>query len=184
MSNLDLIGIAGSLRKDSFNKALLQNAQELAPGGVNIESVEIGNFPHYNQDVESVNFPDEASALKRKIETADGIIVSTPEYNRSVPGVLKNAIDWTSRPHGENSWAGQPALVLGASISPIATAIAQSHLKHTLLYLDCRVLGQPEFYLGKAYKKFDGNGNLTDEDTRNFLRKTLETFVKFVKDDG
>lgn len=177
MNNLNLIGIAGSLRKGSFNKALIQNAKELTSEEINIERLEIGNLPYFNEDLESSEFPQEATKLKNRIENTDGIIVATPEYNRSMPGVLKNAIDWTSRPHGENSWAGKPVVVLGASIGPISTAIAQSHLKHTLLYLDCHVLGQPEFYLGNAHDKFDDKGTLTDEDTRSFLTKTLERFA-------
>lgn len=178
-NELNLIGIGGSLREDSFNKALLRNAQELAPDRVHIDLLEIGHLPHFNEDVESSDFPDEASELKNRIEETDGIIVSTPEYNRSVPGVLKNAIDWTSRPYGENSWVGKPVYVMGASIGPISTAIAQSHLKHTLLYLDCLVLGQPEFYLGNAHGKFDEDGNLTDEETRKLLKEAIITFAEF-----
>ena len=181
MDELNLIGFAGSLRKGSFNKALLHNAQDMAPEGVNIDILEIDKVPYFNEDVESADFPDAATELKNKIENADGAIIATPEYNRSVPGVLKNTIDWTSRPYGENSWVGQPVLVLGASIGPISTAIAQSHLKHSMLYLDCHVLGQPEFYLGNAHDKFNDDGKLTDEETRDFLSQTLNTFIDFAK---
>ncbi len=179
MNEVNFIGIAGSLRKGSFNRSLLQTAQSLFPKEVNIDILDIGNLPHFNEDLEE-DFPEEAQRLKQRIENTDGIIVATPEYNRSVPGVLKNAIDWTSRPYGENLWVGKPVYVIGATIGPIATAIAQSHLKHTMLYLNALVLGQPEFYLGNAYEKFDDNGKLTDEDTREFLSEALDTFVEFV----
>ncbi len=181
MSELNFIGIAGSLRKDSFNKALLHTAEELISNEATIEIRNIGELPHFNEDLESANFPNQAQELKQQIENTDGIIISTPEYNRSVPGVLKNALDWTSRPYGENSWVGKPVYVIGASVGPIGTAIAQSHLKHTMLYLDALVLGQPEFYLGNAYEKFDEEGTLTHEDTREFLSEGLNTFIEFVR---
>lgn len=180
MNAIKIIGIAGSLRKGSFNRALLQAAQELAPQEVIIDILDIGNLPLFNEDLET-DFPDVAQQMKNQIETTDGIIISTPEYNRSVPGVLKNFIDWTSRPHGQNSWTGKPVYVMGASVGSVATAVAQSHLKHTLLYLNTRVLGAPEFYLGKAYEKFNDDGMLIHEDTRKFLEKALEIFVDFVR---
>ncbi|HLR76612.1 MAG TPA: NADPH-dependent FMN reductase [Balneolaceae bacterium] len=180
MSEINLAGIAGSIRKDSFNKALLHNAQNLSDDNVNIDILKIDNLPFFNQDVESSNFPEAATEFKNRIKEADGIIISTPEYNRSIPGVLKNAIDWSSRPPTDNAWAGQRVLVLGASIGPISTAIAQSHLKHSLLYLDCLVMGQPEFYLGNAHDKFNDKGKLTDEQTRDFLKETLHTFIDFI----
>lgn len=180
MNKLNLIAIAGSLRKGSYNRALLETAQELAPENVDIEMIDIGNLPLFNEDLEA-DFPGEAQQLKQKIEKSDGILVSTPEYNRSIPGVLKNAIDWSSRPYGKNSWEKKPVYVIGASIGGIATAIAQSHLKHSLLYLDAHVLGQPEFYLGNAGGKFDENGKLTDQETRDFLKEAVETFVKFAR---
>jgi len=116
--------------------------------------------------------------IKNKIAGSDGVIFATPEYNRSTSGVLKNAIDWVSRPYGKNSFAGKKALVLGASMGPIGTAVAQSHLKQILLYLDMQVIGQPEFYLGTVQDKFDGAGNLTDENTKKHIVKALEALNK------
>ncbi len=166
------IAISGSLRKDSFNTHLLTAAQKLAPEGVTIEIFDISSLPMYNQDLE-VAFPTEAQILKDKILASDGVIFATPEYNRSIPGVLKNAIDWVSRPYGKNSFDAKPVLVLGASVGPISTALAQYHLKQIMNYLNARVLGQPEFYLGTATDKFDKEGNLTDESIQENLKQAL-----------
>lgn len=171
------IAISGSLRKDSYNTNLLRAAQELAPADVTIELVDISTVPLYDQDKEA-QFPSEAQALKDKILAADGIIFATPEYNRSIPGVLKNAIDWASRPYGMNAFAGKKVLVLGASVGPISTALAQYHLKQIMLYLDAHVIGQPEFFMGPAGGKFDAEGKLVDEQTRLHLKEALETFVR------
>lgn len=172
------IAISGSLRKDSFNTRLLHAAQELAGEGVKIEQFDISSLPFYNQDLES-SFPEEAQKLKDAIIASDGVIFFTPEYNRSIPGVLKNAIDWASRPYGQNAFAGKKVLVLGASIGPISTALAQYHLKQIMLYLDARVVGQPEFYMGPAGDKFDAEGKLIDEGTKDHLTKAIETLVNF-----
>lgn len=171
-----IIAISGSLRKDSFNTHLARAAVELAPEGVEIEVVNIGSIPLFNQDLDQ-QFPIAAQDFKNKVRQADGIIFATPEYNRSIPGVLKNAIDWASRPYGDNAFAGKTVFVTGASIGPIAAALAQYHLKQIMLYLDARVLGQPEFYLGNAGSKFDAQGNLTDESTREHLKKAIELLV-------
>jgi chromate reductase len=137
-----------------------------------IEQAETGNLPLYNSDLE-VAFPAEAAALKAKIESADGVIFATPEYNRSIPGGLKNAIDWASRPYGKNSFAGKPALVMGVSGGKLGTILAQSHLKVVLLHLNMDVLGQPEVFLGPAGELFDAAGNLTDMKTKEFLSTAL-----------
>ena len=171
------IAISGSTRTESFNTKLLKAAQEAAPEGVTLEIVDISNFPLFSQDLE-VNFPKVVQELKDKIVASDGVIFATPEYNRSVPGVLKNAIDWVSRPYGNNAFAGKPALILGASIGPIGTAVAQSHLKQILLYLDMKVIGQPEFYLGTAQDKFDESGALTDENTKEHIVKALNKLIE------
>ncbi len=170
------IAISGSLRKDSYNTHLLEAAKEVAGDTASIDIMDISTLPHFNQDLESA-FPAEAQALKDKILAADGVIFSTPEYNRSIPGVLKNAIDWASRPYGKNSFAGKPILVLGASVAPTSTALAQYHLKQIMLYLDGNVIGQPEFYMGPAKGKFDETGKLIDEGTREHLKKALEVLV-------
>ena len=175
---MQLIGFSGSLRKDSYNRALLRAAAELLPQGHTLEVLEIGHLPLYNQDLEA-DFPVSVKEIKEKIRNSDGIIIATPEFNRSLSGVLKNMIDWTSRPYGDSAWKGLPVLVMGASGGNIGTALAQSHLKSILLYLDCRVPGQPEIYIGTAQDKFDKAGALTDEKTKEFLVGALKTFATF-----
>ncbi len=171
------IALSGSLRKDSYNTHLLHAAQELAGADVEIKIFDISPLPFFNQDMEGA-FPVEAQALKDAIESSDGVIFATPEYNRSIPGVLKNAIDWASRPWGKNSFKGKKVLVLGASVGSISTALAQYHLKQIMNYLDARVLGQPEFYLGEAGAKFDAEGKLTDEQTRTHLKAALDALAQ------
>ncbi len=171
---MNIVAISGSLRKDSFNTALLRAMQKLAPEGMEIKIADIGDLPLYNSDAEAA-FPAAAQALKDAIETADGVIIATPEYNRSIPGVLKNAIDWASRPWGKNSFAGKPVITAGVSSGKIGTAVAQSHLRQIMNYLDARVIGQPEIYLGPAQGVFDSEGNITDESVKELLAKALET---------
>lgn len=170
------IALSGSLRNGSFNTNLLKAAVELAPEGATIEIFDISTLPFFNQDLEAA-FPQGAQALKDAIEGADGVIIATPEYNRSIPAVLKNAIDWASRPWGKNSFAKKPVLILGASVGNIGTAVAQNHLKVIMNYLDTRVVGQPEYYMGTAQDKFDVSGKLTDEASREHLKKALETLA-------
>src|SRR3989344_7522340 len=157
---MHIVAISGSLRKGSYNTMLVKELAELAPEDMTIKVVEIGNLPLYNQDDEAT-FPAVAQELKDKIEAADGVIIATPEYNRSIPGVLKNAIDWASRPYGKNSFAGKPVLTMGVSVGKIGTAVAQSHLRQVMLYLDTDVIGQPELYLTNEI--FDVEGNIVDE---------------------
>lgn len=170
------VAFLGSLRKDSHNTNLLKAAQELAPEGVKIEMIDISAFPLFSQDLEA-DFPRFIQKIKDKVLASDGVIFSTPEYNRSVPGVLKNAIDWISRPYGTNPFAGKPTLIMSASIGAISGSIANYHLKHIMLYLDARVIGQPEFFVGGAQDKFSAEGKLTDETTQENLKKALETLV-------
>ena len=173
---MKIIALSGSLRKDSINSALLRALVSLAPAGMIIEQAEIGTLPLYNSDLED-NFPTTATALKGVIEGADGVIFVTPEYNRSIPGVLKNAIDWASRPWGKNSFAKKPVLTMGVSVGKIGTALAQSHLKEILLYLDTDIIGQPELYLGPSGELFDAAGTLTSDSTKQLLVKALETLA-------
>lgn len=170
------IAISGSLRKDSYNTHLLKAAQEVAGEGVHIEIFDISPLPFYSQDMEAP-FPKDAQILKDKIESSDGVIFATPEYNRSIPGVLKNAIDWASRPWGKNSFTGKPVLILGASVASTSTALAQYHLKQVMNYLNAKVIGQPEFYMGPAQEKFDATGKLTDEHTKESLKKALDVLI-------
>jgi len=155
---------------------LLRAFAKLAPAGMEIEIAEIGNLPLFNSDNEET-FPIEAQALKDKIEKADGIIIATPEYNRSISGALKNAIDWASRPYGKNSFTKKTVLVSGVSIGKIGTAIAQSHLRVVLNHLDADVIGQPELHLGPAQEIFDTEGNITNDSTKKLLEKALETLA-------
>lgn len=172
---MNIIALSGSLRQDSHNTRLLRSLQELAPAGMKIEVAGIGDLPLYDQDSEAT-YPAAAQALKDKVADADGLIIATPEYNRSISGVLKNAIDWVSRPYGQNSFARKPVLVAGVSVGKIGTAVAQSHLKQILVYLDADVIGQPELYLGPAQELFDAAGNL-GESTKELLKKALEALA-------
>ena len=175
-NKMNILGFVGSLRQGSYNKMLMQAFMGSLPAEARMEIAEIGNLPLYNTDLEA-DFPKEASKLKAKIKAADAIIISTPEFNRSISGVLKNALDWTSRPYGDNAWAGKRVLVVGASTGAIGTALGQYHLKQILLYLDARVLGQPEFYCGMAKSKFDANGKLIDEPTKEHITKALSALL-------
>jgi chromate reductase len=169
---MNILALSGSLRKDSYNTKLVRVLQELAPAGMTISIADIGALPLYDGDAEAA-FPPAAQALKDAIEAADGLIIATPEYNRSIPGPLKNAIDWASRPYGKSSFPGKPVLVAGVSSGKIGTAVAQSHLKQILVYLDARVIGQPELYLGPAEALFDGDA-IADASTKALLTKALE----------
>jgi len=176
----NLIAISGSLRERSLNTQLAHAIKELAPAGTNVEVVSVADVPLYNQDQDSA-FPTGAQAFKEKVRAADGVIIVTPEYNRSIPGVLKNAIDWASRPYGDNAFTGKPVFVTGASGSPIGTALAQYDVKKVMLFSDARLLAQPESFVSNADKKFDESGALTDEDTRAHLQRALATFVAFIE---
>ena len=166
--------LVGSLRKESLNHTLAKNLEELASEGTRFQYVDL-RMPLFNQDMET-EFPAEAQAAKDIIEAADGVLFITPEYNRSIPGVLKNAIDWLSRPWGKNSLAGKPAGIVGASISVVGTAVAQADLRHILVYLGVKLLGQPEVYFANAHELFDENGEVV-ETSRDFLKNYIDTFV-------
>ncbi|HEX4104077.1 MAG TPA: NAD(P)H-dependent oxidoreductase [Candidatus Paceibacterota bacterium] len=181
MDKIKFVGIAGSLRKASINKALIGAVKGLAPAEVSFEILEMGNLPLFDQDVEMANYPKEAQALKDKIVAAQGAIIATPEYNRSIPGVLKNFLDWTSRPYGHNAWAGKVVGVTGASGGAIGTALAQYHLKNILLYLNARVLGQPELYVNNAGQKISEQGVLTDVATKEHIAKFWEALLAEVR---
>ncbi len=175
-----ILGIVGSLRKESFNRKLMNAFQGQTPEGVTIEVTEIRDLPFFDQDIEQSAFPEVANAFKAKIEAADAIIIATPEYNRNIPGVLKNAIDWASRPYGKNSFDGKPVLVIGTSTGHIAAALSQYSLKQTMLYLNARLVGQPEFFLGMAGEKFDDSGALTDEKTKEHIDAAIAALLKLV----
>jgi chromate reductase, NAD(P)H dehydrogenase (quinone) len=171
--------LIGSLREESYNKRLAKTLESLAPEGTTFAYVNI-DMPLYNQDLEA-DFPASAQAAKDVIESADGVLIVTPEYNRGVPGVLKNAIDWVSRPWGMNSFAGKPTGVVGISPTPVGTAMAQASLRPVLAFLDAKQLGQPEIYVANVTDDmFDEDGVLTDERWRKNLKAYMDTFDKWI----
>ena len=173
-----ILGVAGSLRKASFNKAALREAQKLVPAGASLEIQDIDGLPGFNQDDEK-NPPAKVVEMKARIRAADAILFVTPEYNYSVPGVLKNAIDWASRPYGDSAWNGKPVAVMGASVGVIGTARAQYHLRQMFVFLDMNPVNQPEVMIN-ASKSFDPQGNLTDPQTKDLIAKLLANLVKKV----
>src|SRR5664279_1060122 len=152
----------GSIREKSFNKTLAANLEKLAGDGVEFDYINVGGLPLFNEDLEP-DFPAVAQTAKDQVESADGVLIVTPEYNRSAPGVLKNAIDWTSRPWGHNSFTGKPTGIVGASVGPIGTAVAQADLRHIMAYLGTKLMAQPELYVGTAHEYFDEKGVVTDQ---------------------
>lgn len=180
MSKTRVAVFVGSLRKDSFNRKLAKAVEKLAPADFEFSHVRIDNLPLYNQDFDG-DYPAEPARLKKDVEAADVLLFVTPEYNRSIPGVLKNAIDIASRPWGTNSFAGKPAGVLGISIGAIGTAIAQQHLRNVLAYLDVPTLGQPEVFVQMKDGLIDDDGNIGNDDTRKFLQDFVDRYVAWVK---
>ncbi|HRH24169.1 MAG TPA: NAD(P)H-dependent oxidoreductase [Candidatus Paceibacterota bacterium] len=177
---MNILAISGSLRKESFNTHLVRALQARAPEGVTVTIADISDVPLYNQDLEAA-FPAPVATLKERIQGADGIVIATPEYGRSVPGVLKNVIDWTSRPYGMSAWTGKPVYVLGATDGAVGTAVAQKEVRSDITTAGGIVLGQPEFYLSKFKEKFSEDGTLTDESTGTHIDKALAAFVAFVQ---
>lgn len=181
MSDSHRIGlVVGSLRRDSFNRRLAQALATMAPAPWQFEIVEIRDLPLYDQDDDAS--PAEAvRRFKAQIAACRGVIFVTPEYNRSIPGVLKNALDHASRPYGQSVWAGKPAGVLGVSIGAIGTALAQQHLRNVLAYLAMPTLTQPEVYLQAKDGFFAADGGLADEGTRRFVQGWVDAFVAWVE---
>lgn len=180
MDEIKILGIVGSLRKDSYNRSALKAAQELVPDGAVLELIELKGIPVFDQDDE-MTMPASVQEFKRRILAADAILFATPEYNYSLPGGLKNAIDWASRPYGESAWPGKPAAVMGASVGSLGTARAQYHLRQVLVTLNMPVVNQPEVMIGDAARRFDKDGRLSDEPTRQFIQKLLNALVQLVK---
>jgi chromate reductase len=178
-----ILGIAGSLRRQSYNRGALRAAQQLVPEGVTLDIFELDGIPGFSQDLEQ-NPPEKVVELKRRIREADAILFVTPEYNYSVPGVLKNAIDWASRPYGDSAWNGKPAAIMGASIGGIATARAQYHLRQIMVFLNMFPINQPEVMIGNASERFDEQGNLTDDDTKDYIRRLLQSLVEWTRRVG
>ena len=171
----------GSLRRESLNRKLAKALKRLGPDGWQYHEIEFGNLPLYNGD-EAQPMPSDVKQMKVRISSADAIIFVTPEYNRSVPGGLKNAIDWASRPHGENSFAGRPTLVCGTSPGNISTAVAQQHLRAILAYLDAPAMGQPEVFIRfQPEDLISDDGEVTIQSTEKFLKKVMSEFEDWVE---
>jgi chromate reductase, NAD(P)H dehydrogenase (quinone) len=176
----DIVVIVGSLRKASLNRKTAHALIEIAPAPLKLEIVEIGQLALFNDDLEQ-NLPKEWVDFRARIGRADGVIFVTPEYNRSVPGVLKNAIDVASRPYGHNKWDGKPTAVISVSPGAIGGFGANHHLRQSLVFLNMPPLQQPEAYLGGADKFFDESGKLTSEKTREFLGKIMHAYAAWVE---
>ncbi|MBC7625301.1 MAG: NAD(P)H-dependent oxidoreductase [Aeromicrobium sp.] len=179
MGQYQIAVVVGSLRRESFNRKLAGAIAKLAPPEFQFKQLEIADLPLYNQD-DDANPSSPVKRIKADIAAAQGLLFVTPEYNRSIPGVLKNAIDHASRPYGKNSWAGKPAGVLGVSVGAIGTALAQQHLRNILAYLDVPTLGQPEAFLHAKEGFFDDTGNI-GETGKKFLQGWMDQYVVWVK---
>jgi len=175
-----ILGFAGSLRKGSYNKALLRTASELMPKDAELEIFDLDGIPLFNQDLED-RMPQKVKEFKAKIRAADALLIVTPEYNYSVPGVLKNAIDWASRPFDDNSFEGKPVAVMSASPGMLGGARAQYHLRQVLVSLNMHAVNRPEVIVASVDEKIDGKGNLTDETTRKKIRQLLKSLVDWTK---
>jgi len=179
MAQLNIAVVVGSLRKESFNRQLATALARLAPQDVKFTQLRIDDLPLYNQDDDG----QQAASVQRfkgEIKAADGVLFVTAEYNRSIPGVLKNAIDHASRPYGQSAWAGKPAGVIGVSVGAIGTALSQQHLRNVLAYLDMPTLGQPEGFIHAKDGLFDADGNV-GEGSRKFLQGWVDAYVAWVK---
>jgi chromate reductase len=175
---MKILGIGGTLRKGSYSKALLLEAQKLAPQGVVIEITEIGDFPLYNPDIP---IPDSVQKFKKQIKQADAILFSTAEYNYSVPGSLKNAIDWGSRPYGDNSFEDKPAAIMSESTGINAGSKAKYHLNQVLIYLNMHGLNKPDIMVPNAQEVFDEQGNLKDEHTKEKIKEMLQALAEWTE---
>lgn len=180
MDKMKILGIAGSLRKESYNRAALQAAVELVPDDAVIEVFDIDGFPGFSQDLEA-EAPAKVAEFKAAIRAADAILISSPEYNYSIPGVLKNAIDWASRPYGDSAWDGKPAAIMGCSPGALGTARMQYHLRQVMVFLNMHPLNKPEVMINNCASKFDDAGGLTDEKTREYVGKMLRSLVDWTR---
>jgi chromate reductase len=180
MKQVSILGFAGSLRKGSFNRAILRAAAELVPEGAALEIYDLEGLPVFNEDLEK-SPPGKVAEFKAKIRSADAILIATPEYNYSVPGVLKNAIDWGSRPYGDNAFEGKPLAIMGASPGTLGTARAQYHLRQTCVFLDMHPLNRPEVMVAAADRKIDGDGKVTDAGTRKRIGDLLVGLVAWTR---
>lgn len=177
-----IIGISGSLRKGSYNSALLRTAEELLPENMTLEIADIRPIPFYDGDLEISHFPESVLALREKIQQADGLLIATPEYNYSIPGVLKNTIDWLSRPVKDNVvLTGKPLALMGASPSMMGSARSQYHIRQSVVFLDMHLLNKPEVFISFAHTKFDDDLKLVDAPTREIVTQFLKAFQQWIQ---
>jgi chromate reductase len=176
----NILGIVGSLRRESYNRSAMRAAARLVPAGATIDVFDLDGIPGFNQDEEQ-HPPARVVELKRRIRAADALLFVTPEYNYSIPGVLKNAIDWASRPYGDNAWSGKPAAIMGASTGAIGTARAQYHLRQVFVFLNVYAINQPEVMIGNAAERFDAQGSLRDETSKRLIRQLLQNLVDWTE---
>ncbi len=172
--------LVGSLRKDSVNRKAARALARLAPANLKLTIVEIGDLPHYDEDVEAAGAPASWVRFRDELSRSDAVLFVTPEYNRSVPGVLKNAIDVGSRPYGQSSWAGKPAAIMSLSPGALGAFGANHHLRQSLVFLDMPILQQPEAYVGNAFTLFDEAGELVSDDTKRFFQSFIDAFASWV----
>jgi len=177
---VNILGFAGSLRKGSYNRALLRAAEELLPPGTQMGVFDLDGIPGYNQDLEK-NPPDKVREFKAGIRAANAVLIVTPEYNYSVPGVLKNAIDWASRPPGDSVWPGKPVALMSASTGMLGGSRCQYHLRQTFITLDVKAVTRPEVFVTFAAQKFDESGKLTDETTRKAVQQLLQALADLAR---
>ena len=180
MADLKILGIPGSLRQGSFNRLALKAAQSLLPTGARLDLFELDGIPPYNQDLDKQP-PARVGELKAQVRAADAILFATPEYNYSIPGVLKNAIDWASRPYGDSAWQGKPVAVMGASVGTLGSARAQYHLRQCFVFLNMYAVNQPEVLIANAAQRFNERGELTDDTSRELIRKLLAALVAWTR---
>jgi chromate reductase, NAD(P)H dehydrogenase (quinone) len=177
---IHILGIAGSMRRNSYNRAALRAAQQLAPDDATIDVFELDGIPVFSQDEEKQP-PAKVVEFKKQIRAADAILLVTPEYNYSIPGVLKNAIDWASRPHGDSAWTDKPVAIMGASGGRLGTARAQYHLRQGFVFLKMHALNEPEVMIANAADQFDAEGNLKDEAAKKLIRDLLSNLVNWTR---
>lgn len=178
--SINILGIAGSLRKGSYNRSALRAAVQLIPPGSTLETCDLDGIPPYNQDHEK-EFPPRAREFKAAVSAADAILIVTPEYNYSVPGVLKNAIDWASRPYGDSAWNAKPVAIMGVTPGMLGTARAQYHLRQIFVFLNMFPLNQPEVMIATAAQKFDEQGNLIDSESLERIKELLKSLVDWTR---
>jgi chromate reductase, NAD(P)H dehydrogenase (quinone) len=180
---IDILGLSGSLRSGSFNTQLLRVAQDLTPAGAALEIYDFSDVPLYDGDVEAAGTPLAVRRLRDRIRAADAIVIATPEYNFSLPGVLKNALDWASRPYAENAWAGKPLAILGGGAG-LGTSRAQDHLRHVAHALEMRVVRRPEIFISNIWEKIGPDGRLNDPVAHALIGQLLTNLVDLARVDG